>query len=130
MNYPMKIVIVAVAIIAAGSAVAANADLNQAGAAFAKRVIQAVGVKLKDADTARYKLPAPNDQFKETGGYCGCVNARNSYGGYVGYYPFWLQVPKDRTSKINPALVLIGSNSFEGSAAKMMCDEEGYHLDC
>lgn len=47
----------------------------------------AVGVKLKDADSARYR----NVAFYSGGGtpvVCGEVNARNSFGGYSGYERF------------------------------------------
>ena len=40
---------------------------------------------LKDPDSARIRLTNPNP-----GVYCGQYNAKNSYGGYVGYKPFML----------------------------------------
>lgn len=46
-----------------------------------------VAMKLKDAESARY-----TDLLKaEKGGMvCGWVNSKNSYGGYVGFQPFFV----------------------------------------
>src|SRR5436305_1651171 len=53
-----------------------------------KRAIMAqVGDKLKDGASARYRwLP------EKKGGvsYCGFVNAKNSYGAYAGWAPFYI----------------------------------------
>ena len=42
--------------------------------------------KLKDGDSARFR----NMRYGalQKGGVCGEVNAKNSYGGYVGFAPF------------------------------------------
>lgn len=39
---------------------------------------------LKDADSAKFR-----DLRKVGDGICGMVNAKNSYGAYAGYEPFW-----------------------------------------
>jgi hypothetical protein len=55
-------------------------------------VEQAVREQLKDPSSAQF---GPTSFFKDTTGEmfaCGSVNAKNSYGGYVGSTPFYASV--------------------------------------
>lgn len=52
-----------------------------------EQAIAAVKQKLKDPDSAKFKNLRP---MGEGGGYCGWVNARNSYGGYAGFAVFYV----------------------------------------
>jgi len=69
---------------AASLAIAAHAD-------DAKNLIevtkQAVAQSMKDPDSAQFKNMAVIDG--KTRAVCGEVNARNSYGGYVGFRQFY-----------------------------------------
>jgi hypothetical protein len=57
-----------------------------------KSVIErAVKNKLKDPDSAKFKWMKLADGAITTSSaivYCGLVNSKNGYGGYVGYQPF------------------------------------------
>lgn len=47
-----------------------------------------VRAQLKDPESARFELVA---HYPSTGATCGAVNARNSFGGYVGFRGFVLE---------------------------------------
>lgn len=49
---------------------------------------QTVKTDLKDPDSAKFRQVK---HFRETGGTCGLVNAKNSMGGYVGDVRFVVQ---------------------------------------
>lgn len=49
------------------------------------RAEKAVRSLLKDPDSGKFTGSALN---KKTGAVCGSVNAKNSYGGYVGFLPY------------------------------------------
>lgn len=52
-------------------------------------VMSVMSANLKTPYDAHYILPAvTRDPRKSATKYCGCVNAKNSFGGYIGYYPF------------------------------------------
>jgi hypothetical protein len=72
---------------------------------------------LKDADSAkfraiRYKMDAP-----EGWTMCGEVNAKNSYGGYAGFQPFYVMVFKLAAEPVEYSVVGMGK------AAGEMCRE-------
>ena len=56
-------------------------------AASRKAIMAAVGDKLLDGESARYRWPIEPDTPHL--GYCGFVNAKNSYGAYIGFKPFY-----------------------------------------
>lgn len=62
-------------------------DLTQAEQQI---ISEAVGDQLKDPYSARYKWPPLLKEQQD--GYCGWVNAKNSYGAYVGSVPFRTQL--------------------------------------
>lgn len=76
-----------------------------------------VGDQLKDAQSAEYKWPALSAPFMaaQAGSYCGWVNSKNSYGGYVGYRQFMV------IGAIN-----IRNGRFEANGkAEIVADDEG-----
>lgn len=89
-----------------------------------QQISAAVKAKLKDPDSAQFRWPAP----KEWGSYCGWVNAKNSYGGYTGFKPFYVVggAPNAKKGFIVSTVVL----AEEGSAgvAEQMCSKEGYDV--
>jgi len=67
---------------ASSAALRASAPDPAAAIAHAKAVM---ALKLKDPDSARYIDLIVRDKV-----VCGWVNAKNSFGGYVGYKPFFV----------------------------------------
>mgnify|MGYP001041100252 CR=1 FL=1 len=86
----------------------------------------AVRDTLKDPVSAKFKRDAiqPADLAGD-GLYYGCVNAKNSYGGYVGFRPFLAFVAKDKTWQAVVAQDDTMSAVFHKSGV-----EKGYDLDC
>lgn len=58
---------------------------------------------LKDPDSAKFKWPPLLDVKRAEGfyNYCGMLNAKNSYGGYIGYQPFYAQVGRKPDGSIS-----------------------------
>ena len=61
------------------------------------RAEKAIRSLLKDPDSGKFTEAAFN---KKTGAVCGNVNAKNSYGGYVGFLPYI--VTSSGTAMISP----------------------------
>src|SRR5262249_6683094 len=50
---------------------------------------KALSKDMKDPDATKFKwMPLAYDSASETADYCGLVNGKNSYGGYVGFHLF------------------------------------------
>jgi hypothetical protein len=64
-------------------AVLAFVAANSQAVDVAKQGRAAVALQLKDPESARFR-----DAFVNGSSYCGQVNAKNSYGGYVGFKRF------------------------------------------
>lgn len=77
-------------------ALCASADASAVTIAEAKRV---VANGLKDPGSVQFRNV---QQFKRTGAVCGEFNARNSFGGYVGFAPFG--VDKDGAAMDAPSV--------------------------
>jgi hypothetical protein len=65
-------------------------------------ITRAVTASLKDPDSAKFQW-VPIVEDARSAAYCGLVNAKNSYGGYVGYYPFLVRVEPNTTAPITSA---------------------------
>lgn len=83
-------------------------------------IIKAIKHELKDPSSAQFRWMQfahdikPNDWFIK---YCGLVNSKNSYGGYVGYQPFLVILSwKDGILDKNPILHLGEDGLFEDCA--------------
>jgi hypothetical protein len=77
---------IALGLLAASTAQMADTPNAPPSAASRKAIMAAVGDKLLDGESARYRWP--NEPVKPHAGYCGFVNAKNSYGAYTGFKPF------------------------------------------
>lgn len=93
-------------------------------------VEKAVKEKLKDPDSAKFKWP---DLVNEKGGYCGLVNARNSYGGYSGFTPFmaFILFPKKEGEHTGAMVLQMASDNPDDSmtgAVIKVCQDQGYEL--
>lgn len=83
--------------------------------------------KLKDPESARFKWP-PAVIGQET--YCGFVNAKNSYGGYAGFVPFYIAIFDDR-GKPYAALSMLATDDPEDTntaVVAQMCATAGFDL--
>ena len=79
----------------------------------------AVEDKLKDPDSAQYKWRPWNGS--ET--YCGSVNAKNSYGGYIGFTPF-LALLDNRKGIAKPMVfIMLASADPQSVELKVIIDQ-------
>jgi hypothetical protein len=54
-----------------------------------------IGNQMKDPDTVKFRgLFMTSNQTSEV--VCGSINAKNSYGGYVGFKPFYVEFAEDK----------------------------------
>lgn len=72
--------------------------------------------QLKDPDSAKVRWPA----FQGGTAYCGFFNAKNSYGGYVGYQAFMASVKK------TDGVITTVTNVLIHRAAADVCASIGY----
>lgn len=83
---------------------------------------------LKDPGSAQFrwsKFPQPLSASSEPAHYCATVNARNSFGGYVGHQPF-LAIIAMRDGKISSgAIGAMGSDTQTARIVEKMCQEHG-----
>ena len=81
--------------------------------------------ELKDSDSAKYIwLDKGLDN-----GYCGLVNAKNSYGAYAGYIPFVSVVVETDEGETVALILQIGSSDDKAEVVRRVCvDTGGYKL--
>ncbi|WP_313486487.1 hypothetical protein [Atlantibacter hermannii] len=86
-------------------------------------VEKAITDKLKDPYSAKFK----HSQFISNGNgeYCGYVNSKNSYGGYVGNTPFLIMIV-GKGKDLNAAVISFGSDESEQLATQQICQQIGY----
>lgn len=85
---------------------------------------EAVKRDLKDPDSAKFRW---NPNKLHGVAYCGFVNSRNSYGGYVGFSPFMVFFDKRR--QIDNVEIADDPDAVMSEAVLKMCLEYGYILD-
>lgn len=64
------------------------------------KVTALVQAKLKDPESARFR----DIRRMDNGGFCGWVNAKNEYGGYVGFTVFYIGGDRATVSILPPDL--------------------------
>lgn len=79
-------------------------------------ITDAVKAKLLDEDSAKFKFPPKQDEKI----YCGQVNAKNKFGGYIGYSVFKVML-LDESS-----VYVIGVDSGDSEVNRISCAENGY----
>ncbi len=93
-------------------------------------IANAVSGTLKDPASAQFKwAPLVVNTRDGVTDYCGLVNAKNSYGGYVGYAPFYVQIVFDEHGKIKLAELRGLTNPSDDATADIestLCREFGY----
>lgn len=89
-----------------------------------KYVENAIRNRLKDPDSAKFKhsMYVSNGE----GAYCGLVNSKNSYGGYVGDSPFMALITHKNGKATGAGVISIGGDSAEEQATIMTCQDNGY----
>jgi hypothetical protein len=94
-------------------------------------IVAKVGDKLMDGASARYRWP--KEDF-EGALYCGFVNAKNSYGAYIGFRPFMIlgahaNGPNgDGSYKIFAATITGIERDNDTAIVAKMCGEAGFDL--
>ncbi len=91
-------------------------------------VSKAVRDKLKDPASAQFRwLPHNPDEF----GYCAFVNAKNSFGGYTGFVPFYALIPKEDDGTGFAFIAKIAdadANSLDSKFVADQCAQRGFNL--
>lgn len=87
-------------------------------------VIRSLATMLKDPDSARYQWP--NKVHDSV--YCGLVNAKNSYGGYTGFVPYFAFVNTDRGNLETVVLQIATTDERDPTSMSVMsmCNDHGY----
>ena len=77
-------------------------------------------LQMIDGESARYLWPEQRDPFV----YCGFVNAKNQFGGYVGWRLFWAQFPVENGDDLH--ISTAGSSAVMDEVGRKACEKEGY----
>lgn len=109
---------------AAGSMTIEETALSPAQTAA---VVKGVGSAIKDPESARYRLPALVKGVGVLQEYCGCVNAKNAYGGYTGPAAFYGAFFTAEDSKL--VFLMIGGDD-KPAGVSAMCAKAGYSPPC
>jgi len=85
---------------------------------------------LKDPDSAKFEwVKVPKNWSNNNGGgfdYCATLNAKNSYGGYIGYQPFMGFVMTSGTKITGGYTTAVsGSDAAERLLVNDMCAKKG-----
>ena len=107
----------------------------QLNAASKLKLIEAVKHVLKDPDSAQFKwTPMPmkweidtmhNGHHFQSGSYCGMVNAKNSFGGYVGFSPYESSVILQDGTIVFATSPLMGKGGDDGWIARLCKNQTG-----
>ena len=88
----------------------------------------AVTGELSDPESARFKmLPLAIGSDR----YCGMVNAKNQFGGYVGYRNFSVWIKKDKNGKVilaEQASIDSARKTIASNLLYAYCVSEGYSV--
>ncbi|GEM_PF-846645 len=88
-----------------------------------RAIENSISDQLKDPFSAKFKHS--QYVYNGNGEYCGYVNSKNSYGGYVGDMPFLIMLVGSG-KKTNAAVISFASNEAEVSATYEICRKLGY----
>lgn len=89
-------------------------------------IVEAVTAQMKDPLSAQFKWPMMRG---DAGTYCGYVNAKNSFGGYVGFHLFAVFVSREkRGQSIAFVQGMAGEAAGHSASARVvrLCAEDGY----
>jgi hypothetical protein len=83
----------------------------------------AVGERMKDPDSAKIRNVVAKRDGSSSWVFCGEVNAKNSYGGYVGFRKFLgMLLVRANTA---PIAVLVGVDGGNETAVAQICASKG-----
>jgi hypothetical protein len=89
---------------------------------YVKKLQVAIVEKLKDPDSAKFRnirlVDGRDAKTPGEGIYCGEVNAKNEFGGYVGFMPFIAAIVGDGVFVIQLAV-----DAKEKSMVETLCDQ-------
>lgn len=89
----------------------------------------AIEQRLMDPMSAQYRwLPA----IGKDGAYCGYVNAKNRYGGYIGFAPFlaWIRKPnEDGSPRVVLNMLAVKPSNWSDYDVRAYCREAGIDMD-
>jgi hypothetical protein len=88
-------------------------------------IATAVANELRDPESARFRW-LPNMSIN--GRYCGLVNGKNGFGGYVGFVPFQLRVVHSPSGSIAVEGIQIGTEANMSKAIISGCALVGLDL--
>jgi hypothetical protein len=91
-------------------------------------IAEVVTASFKDPAAAQFRwLPIPDSESLVT--YCGLVNGKNSYGGYIGFSPFIaLLMLKNATVKEATVIDVAEPGTSDEQALRAMCSKKGMDL--
>jgi hypothetical protein len=95
-----------------------------------EKTLLATGLKskLKDPDSAQFKWTKITRSAGAEGRvyYCGMVNAKNGYGGYTGFGPFWAWVyASPRGELLRAEMIGTGSDELANKVIGEECGKRG-----
>jgi hypothetical protein len=102
-----------------------NVDMRELTTAEKKLLSNMLAVSLKDPGSAQFiwaKIPRVQDA--EEIYYCAQVNAKNSYGAYIGYQPFMAVIGIAKAKVIGGAMAGV-ANSDDRWIIENMCKQKG-----
>jgi len=98
-------------------------------------VAEAVRDRLRDPASAEFKWGsivgeiAPADENSASAVYCGYVNSRNAYGGFVGDKPFSTFLMFVDDVVVSAVVLGLGGGRRETNAAYDFCAKKGYRAE-
>lgn len=75
-----------------------------------------------DGESARYLWPEQRNPVT----YCGFINAKNQFGGYVGWRLFWASLPIDAKDEL--LISTAGSSEVMTELGEKACQKNGYPI--
>lgn len=110
-----------------GSLAAFGADqgLRQPKKAEMAAITQAIKDQVKDPDSVKLRGVMAQVDDKGLTFFCGEVNAKNSYGGYVGFKPFYAFMLINGAKPVYASVSGLGDDVSSQSAV-IMCQKLGY----
>jgi hypothetical protein len=93
-------------------------------------ISHAVAFKLKDPDAAKFLwTPLVVHTREGVTDYCGLVNGKNSYGGYVGFDKYYVQLGYNDAGKlavVDVRWIANGADDVSQNVADNICSHDGY----
>jgi hypothetical protein len=91
-------------------------------------IAEVVTTSFKDPAAAQFRWPLmPDIEFSVT--YCGLVNGKNSYGGYIGFSPFMVQLSLKNATVSGATLIDVAEpGTIDERALTAMCSKKGVDL--